>query len=235
MENKSFDELKEEINKFDEGAESMKILDDKNVINFNVFGERDSNKMEKALIGALQKIKLPQIPDLMKVFGKVDVDFPEKQKVEVTNHKEVQKVEVINTIAPVEVQKVTVENQVEFPETQKVEVTNPIKKFIVENLPIGKGKKVNKVEANPSQFLIVRLSDGQKFIDNLGSTVSSDSKQVMEKVWLREEYTYDGENNPTRVEKWDGQFKLTLDYEYDGNNNAIVMSRSLEPNSVIGS
>jgi hypothetical protein len=63
------------------------------------------------------------------------------------------------------------------------------------------------------------------------------ASEFREKQWLREEYTYttvSGCNVVSQIKKWDSDQVLTERYEYDGNANAIVKSRSLELHNGIG-
>lgn len=192
---------------------------------------------------AIKEIHIPETPKKMEVEGTVKVDFPKNQEVTVANQIDTQKftesltkdlttslvkglTKHLEKLIPNEVQKVDVQNQVQFPTQMEV------------GLPKGKDQKVHKRNANPSEYLIVRLTDGKKFLtlDGLGGASVSTSKGG-EHLYLREEYTYttvSGMTVPSRVVKWDDQFKVTLDYTYDGNANPIAMNRSIEPSNGVG-
>jgi len=189
---------------------------------------------------AISKIKYPSD---MKVSGDVNV-----------LNKDVQKVEGgVSVIGEVDVNTSKLETllgkllkkEPKVPDNQKVSVEGLVHgEMKATNLPIGKGTEVNKKDANPSNYLVVRLTDGQKFQGIPGSTMSAGGGATMEKVWLRQEFTYttiSGNRVPTKIESWDDQFKLTEDFEYeyiliDGEDsvNPIIKSRSLEPSSGVG-
>lgn len=185
---------------------------------------------------------------------------PEIQKVEVVN-KDVQKTEIVNfpiqksqdlrfpksfEISNLE----RIEKKLDelLQKTNEVQVVNPVRKVEIENpqteikitnLPLGEDQKPDKNKANPAKYSIVRLSDGRQFIDNLGGGLASVSsgKPMGDRIWLREEYTFttiSGSQVPTRVIKWDDQFKLTEDYQYDANANPIVKTRKLEATAGTG-
>ena len=136
---------------------------------------------------ALNVVKV-EAPKETRALLKLDVDFPDVQKVEITNQKditippvnfpEVQKVELQNPSAPVvfpEVQKVEVVNPQEYPtkmtvevanfpmpilppDTQRVEITNPTE-F---KMPIVKGNS-KKSQMLAGEYIPVRLTDGDRF------------------------------------------------------------------------
>lgn len=133
---------------------------------------------------------------------KAIVDFPKEQKVK----------GVVN-----------VDN---FPKTQQVtgEVTAKV------DMPRGEGKEASK-KAKPYEYMVVRLTDGQQFITPQAS-MSSQAGTSRERVWLREEYEYttvSGTSVPTKVTKWNDQFKLTEEFEYNVNAEPVIKSRNLEP------
>jgi len=170
----------------------------------------DTEEIKKALIEAVLNIKLPEYPT----------------NIEVSNQKEVQKVEVINQEV-IQFPEIKIEKtEVNFPEIQKV--VGEIKAI---NLPVGEDKETSK-KANPTNYLIVRLSDGQKFIDNFGGGATSvPMGRSTENIYLREEYTYttySGSQLPIMVKKWTDNMVLTETFEYDG-FNPIRKFRSIEP------
>jgi hypothetical protein len=170
-------------------------------------------------------------PNLFQVIGEVvaKVAFPPLQKVvgsvtaKVENWPVLQKI-TGNVVAEIE----------NFPKIQKVEVTNPTQRMYVEgkqeviNLPLGRSNK----EGDPERFLAVRFTDGQHYYDlkeflvaggGIAPTMDDDRR------WLREDFTYDANNNVTRVVSYDGQgMKRTVDYEYDANNNVTRKTARFE-------
>lgn len=180
-------------------------------------------RITKADFPDVQKVELTNYePPVINVTEKT-VTFPKVQDVKLTNYKQ----PIINVV----------EKKIEFPNIQVVKVKNQFDGNIT-NLPLGKDKKASVKDANPTKYVVVRLTDGQQFIDSFGSSVSSSNTGGGEKIWLREEYQYttvSGQSVPSRVIKWDSQFKLTLDYQYDSNANPIIMSRSIEPLVMVGS
>lgn len=183
-----------------------------------------------------------QLPEITKIKGDVKVEnLPDVTKVEITNQKDVvfpdtQKVEVTNPtyVTFPETQKVEVVNHkdVEFPEVQKVKVINNLESLKINNIPLGDGVNVDKEKANPSQYIIVRLTDGQQFITPTASVSSQSGGGGSYDVWIREEYTYttvSGSQVPYIVKKWSDNRLLTETYEYDGNANPVKKFRSIEP------
>lgn len=185
---------------------------------------RDLNKVE--ISDNRKTINSINIPEIKKALtdAVASIKFPITQKikgeVEITNQKEIQKVEVLNQV---EIK----ENIIEFPELQKV-----IGEVKAINLPIGSEIEANTRTANPTNYLIVRLSDGQKFIDGIGGATSAPMGRSTENIYLREEYSYttvSGIQVPTMVKKWTDNMVLTENYEYDANANPIKKFRSIEP------
>ena len=115
------------------GLDKVEISDNRKTINAINIPE-----IKKALTDAIATIKFPSSQKI-------------KGEVEITNLKEVQKVEVLNQVNIPEVT---------FPELQKI-----IGEVKAVNLPTGTDVEANSKTANPSNYLIVRLSDGQKFIE----------------------------------------------------------------------
>lgn len=184
------------------GLDKVEISDNRKTINAINIPE-----IKKALTDAVSSIKFPLTQKI-------------KGEVEITNQKEVQKVEVLNQI---EIK----ENIIEFPELQKV-----IGEVKAINLPIGTDIDANTKTANPANYLIVRLSDGQKFIDGIGGATSAPMGRSTENIYLREEYSYttvSGSQVPIMVKKWTDNMVLTETYEYDANANPIKKFRSIEP------
>jgi hypothetical protein len=172
-------------------------------------------EIKKALTDAVSLIKFPSIQKV-------------KGEVEITNQKEIQKVEVTNQQPYPKYPEIKIEEKViTFPELQKI-----IGEVKATNLPIGTEKEANTKNANPSNYLIVRLSDGQKFIDGIGGATSAPMGRSTENIYLREEYSYttvSGSQVPTMVKKWTDNMVLTETYEYDANANPIKKFRSIEP------
>ena len=191
--------------------------------------KKENIDMKEFILAAVKSIDRRNIsvknnfPETQKVKGKVEVDFPEVQKVELEN--------------PIPTPIVNVKPEtIKFPSKQKVTVDGLVR-TMNDDLPLGEGQEVHKDKANPSKFLVIRLSDGKKFINLDGIGAVTGGQPSGEKIWLREEYTYttvSGMQVPTQIEKWDSQFKLTIDYEYDANANPIVMSRTLESSDGVG-
>jgi hypothetical protein len=182
------------------GLDKVEISDNRKTINAINIPE-----IKKALTDAISTIKFPSIT---KVSGQV----------EITNQKELQKVEVVNQVEVPEIS---------FPELQKI-----IGEVKATNLPLGNQKEANSKTANPANYLIVRLSDGQKFIDGIGGATSAPMGRSTENIYLREEYSYttvSGSQVPTMVKKWTDNMVLTETYEYDANANPIKKFRSIEP------
>lgn len=174
----------------------------------------DTEEIKKALIEAISNINLPEYPS----------------NIQITNQKDIQKVEVVNqeypefpTFPEIKIEK----TEVNFPEIQKV-----VGEIKAVNLPVGEDKEASK-KANPTNYLIVRLSDGQKFIDGLGGGATSvPMGRSTENIYLREEYSYttvSGSQVPVMVKKWTDNMVLTENYEYDSNANPIKKFRSIEP------
>jgi len=172
----------------------------------------DIEEIKKGMIEAISNIKFPKQTKI-------------KGEVEVINQKEIQKVEIINHQ---ELPEIKIEEKViSFPELQKI-----VGEVKATNLPVGNDKEANSKTANPTNYLIVRLSDGQKFIDNLGGATSAPMGRSTENIYLREEYSYttvSGSQVPTMVKKWTDNMVLTETYEYDANANPIKKFRSIEP------
>lgn len=191
----------------------------------------------KSLQGILEKaLSVVKFPSSMNVRGDINVVNKDVQKVEgEVGIKGKVKVEVSRLEDLI---KSLLDKELKIPDKQKVEVEGLVHgEMKTTNLPIGKGKEVNKTKANPSEYLVVRLADGEKFLGMPGTTMSASSGPSMEKVWLREEYTYttvSGVQVPSTVIKWDDQFKMKLDYAYDGNANPTTMTRSIEPSAGVG-
>lgn len=182
------------------GLDKVEISDNRKTINAINIPE-----IKKALTDAIATIKFPNSQKI-------------KGEVEITNLKEIQKVEVLNQVNIPEVT---------FPELQKI-----IGEVKAVNLPTGTDVEANSKTANPSNYLIVRLSDGQKFIDGIGSATSAPMGRSTENIYLREEYSYttvSGSQVPVMVKKWTDNMVLTETYEYDGNANPIKKFRSIEP------
>lgn len=136
------------------------------------------NKVSERLTSEIDSLKksVEEMGD--KITNKVEVvnqkDFPTKLDVNVLNHPdqkdikfpEVQKVEITNP-----------NKEIEFPDVQKVKVLNPVvpkeiqKVDITNKLPIGNGK-----DANPSEYIVVRLSDGDHFYKALDTMYVAASK-----------------------------------------------------------
>jgi hypothetical protein len=193
---------------FNDGKEIKISKEENRIINFNV------SEIKKAFNDAIKNIVLK---------------YPEKQKVEIVNHKEVQKVEVLNQekFPEIKIEK----NEINFPELQKI-----IGEVKAINLPIGTEKEASKENANPTNYLIVRLSDGQKFIDSFGGGVSAPMGRSTENIYLREEYDYttiSGIQVVNKVRKWTDTMLLTEDYIYDNSANPIKKFRSIEPYNAV--
>lgn len=176
-----------------------------------------------------QNIITIPVEEIKKAFDeavkKLDVKLPKTQTikgaVEITNQKEIQKVEVINN------PEINIESkEINFPELQKI-----IGEVKAINLPVGNDKEASR-NANPTNYLIVRLTDGQRFIDNFGATTSAPMGRNTENIFLREEYSYitiSGIQVVNQIKKWTDTMILTEDYQYDGNANPIKKFRSIEP------
>jgi hypothetical protein len=172
-------------------------------------------------------------------------------KVEITNlpiQKEMQKVEVVNQSQFPDIQKVEITNpvdKVEFPKVQKVEVTNQNKltfpavqqvefKKVPENLlkliPTGNQQAPHIDNANPTKYVVVRLTNGKEFIEP-AQGVSGGGGGGGETIWLREEYTWTligGSYYATSIARYDHYRKVTEDIAYDANGNPIVKTRKVE-------
>lgn len=181
------------------GLDKVEISDNRKTINAINIPE-----IKKALTDAIATIKFPNSQKI-------------KGEVEITNLKEIQKVEVLNQVNIPEVT---------FPELQKI-----IGEVKAVNLPTGTDVEANSKTANPSNYLIVRLSDGQKFIDGIGGATSAPMGRSTENIYLREEYTYttySGTSLPIMVKKWTDTMVLTETFEYEG-FNPVRKFRSIEP------
>lgn len=136
------------------------------------------NKVSERLTSEIDSLKKSVDEMGSKITNKVEVvnqkDFPSKLDVNVLNHPDqkdikfpdVQKVEITNP-----------NKEIEFPDVQKVKVLNPVvqkeiqKVDITNKLPIGSGKN-----ANPSEYIVVRLSDGDHFYKALDTMYVAASK-----------------------------------------------------------
>lgn len=176
--------------------------------------------------GVVTKL-LSKLPSVFDIKGKVDVDFPVVQKIK-------GKVDIDFP----KTQKVEGKVDVEFPNTQKVEVAGLIKGEMT-NMPTAEGREAS-AKADPTKYMIVRMSNGRQFIDNESQAhtmAGGSTTYAGEKVWLREEYTHttiSGVQVPTKIVKWDDNVKLTEDYAYDADANPITKSRLLEPSTGVG-
>jgi YD repeat-containing protein len=177
-------------------------------------------------------VEVKNWPDIFKVGGEViaKVAFPVIQKI------------TGNVIAKIEnfpnIQKImgAVTAEIEnFPEVQKVEVTNPTQRMYVEgrqevtNLPLGKSDK----EGDPERFIGVRFTDGKRYYDLTDLVVAGGGGAMRREDedirWIREDFTYDANNNVTRVVSYDGQgFKKVTDYEYDASQNVTRKTSRFE-------
>lgn len=175
-------------------------------------------QMHKMFSDTLAKINFPEV---QKVEGSVDVEFPEVQRVEVTNP--VQPARVVKAV-------------VDFPDTQKVvgvvkvEGINKLQKA-VENLT-----EIMTSKPDPEALPEVMKVDVQNWqhVESVGGGGAPANIMNKDKIWIREEFTYDGAGNVTRAEKWDGSIKLTQDFEYDGSNNVVVTSSRVESSDTPG-
>ena len=130
----------------------------------------------------------PKWPEFMKISGRVKADVDFPNKQEIKG-----KVEV------------------DFPTTQDVIVKNLNNKVKIEGLPLGESKK----KGLPDKFLTVRLTDGQDFYSAQGG-VAMGGNNVTE--WPKQAFTYDANENLTRVVESEGSASKTTDLIYDANN-----------------
>lgn len=248
------DELEKDLEKQENGVTMVdertiiKISNEKDNINvttipaaivkgINDLTERLSRIPSASDIGKVivASIKFPAFPESMKIFGKVGVDFPDTQKVEVVNKTKVQEItgEVTNKELLKSVDALSKQLALLRPKkTQKVSLEETISTK-VEGLPVSEGQEVHKEKANPSKYINVRYTDGKKFVGMPGTAMAAGSSPLMDKVWLREEFTVT-DGNTTRITRWDGQFKMVEDIAYDGSGNATAKTRSIEPEGTIG-
>lgn len=128
-------------------------------------------------------------PDIQKVVGDIGVIFPEIQKisgrVEIANFPGVQEIKgnvgvIFPNIQKIEGNVTAVLKGFEFPDVQKIEgnvnVQFPSMQKVngdvrITNLPIGRG--VRRDLANPTEYIPVRLTNGQEFYDAMGSVARS--------------------------------------------------------------
>lgn len=159
----------------------------------------DYTAITKPLKKQAKNVVKVEIPKETKALLKLDVDFPDVQKVEITNQKEV----IIPDVKFPDVQKVELQNPttINFPDVQRVEVTNPQEyptKMTVEvanfptpilppslqrvevtnptefKLPIVKGNS-KKSQMKADEYIPVRLTDGDRFykaIDEIWTAAS---------------------------------------------------------------
>ncbi len=206
------EDSKREVTNFPEPPEVQKTEGKSEVTNFP-----DVQKTEGMA-------KITNWPNIFKVVGEVvaKVAFPPIQKIvgtvtaKIDNFPKVQKIEG------------DVKAKVDFPDIQDVNVKNPVEKMYVEgrteitNLPLGKGKDK---KGNPENFVSIRLTDGVKFYDLTdmvltGGGGSAVSYADPDQRWIREDFTYDADNNVTKAMAYDGKgFMKTVDFEYDGSGN----------------
>lgn len=198
-------------------------------------------KLYQAIVDLPSKINAT----LEEKFGKAEqlkkaeivANFPDIQKVEVTNQAQVKFPEI---------QKVSITNLPEqkLPEVQKVEIQNPAKppiikierqevKFpatqrVITDLPKGKGSKPSVKGANPTEYLVVRVTTGDKFVDTFGGGVSTGGGGGGEVIFDREEFTWtvvSGTSVPSRVVKFRQGYKVIEDYAYDVNARVTTKTR----------
>lgn len=191
------------------------------------------NKTEVQKIEGKTETNVTNWPAIVKVFGEIvaKVAFPAIQKItgavtaKIENFPAVQKIfGKVNA---------NIDN---FPEVQRVEVTNPTNKMYVvgktevSNLPLGKADK----EGDPERFVAIRLTDGKHYYDLTelviaGGGGSGVQYQDPDQRWIREDFTYDANNNVTRTVAYDGKGnKKTTDYEYDENENVTRKTSKIE-------
>ena len=128
----------------------------------------------------------------MEVINQKEIEFPETQKVEVINQREVQRVQVINGID----------------------------KLDIGNLPRGVGGKAGK-NAKPDEYVVVRLTNGEQFYDAISQSTSTagvgggDS----DALWLHEQFTWttvSGQRVTSKVVSFNGTgLKKIVDFVYN--------------------
>ena len=185
---------------------------------------RDISRPEVQKISGETKTEVKNWPDILKVAGEVvaKVAFPPIQKIIGSVTAKIDNFPQIQKIVGIVDSKVT-----NFPKVQRVEVTNPTEKMYVEgitkvsNLPVGRSDK----EGDPEKFMAVRFTDGERYYDLKEMTIAGGGGSAVQYAdpdqrWLREDFTYDANNNVTRAVAYDGKgFKKTVDFEYDNDSN----------------
>jgi len=158
----------------------------------------------------VQKVDVNNTPEVQKVevINKDEqkpVVFPEIQKVEITNKDEqkpitfpeVQKVEITNKDKQPEIQKVEITNTKDI---QDVKITNiePYPQSMDVKLPFMKGN--NAKTADPTKYLPVRLTDGDKFYKALDTFYTAanggGSRTKISNTLITEPFDYIGATYP---------------------------------------
>lgn len=143
----------------------------------NIVLNNDKDVLKKALKEAISESKievnLPEIvvknelPKEFKVSNLSDIKIPE---VKIPESKDFpSKIEVSNL------------EKIKFPTVQEVKFKLPdfaksFSQVLANLLPLGKDAEPNKDTANPSKYMVVRLSNGKAFYDAVTSTVQSSGK-----------------------------------------------------------
>lgn len=148
------DEIIKNLNKVSEAIEDLKevIKNKKDII------IPPSQTIEFPKVQKVEVENQVKVPTSVKVENLNEIRIPEQPKT-VTANVTFPKVQDVKVTNPPIVQKI------EFPKTQKVEGMVGLKEGTI---PTGEGDEVHFKKANPRKYSIVRLTDGQKFIDALG-------------------------------------------------------------------